>query len=250
MPLLLMSFVVGWLTGLTSMGGAALMTPFLLLVVGVRPLLAVGTDLVYGAVTRLIGAWMHFRHGAVDLRAVRHLACGSIPGGFAGFFMLQFLLHSGINPDRYLRHAIGIVLVVVSSVLLIRSLYPFPEKTAALSARLLKLLTIGWGALVGLVVGITSVGSGSLIAPFLLALYPKTPARAVGTDVFHSALLVSTTALLYTNAGAVEWKLVPTLLAGSVPGVLLGSYCATRLPIKSLRVSMSLVLLATGIKML
>ena len=100
MPLLLMSFVVGLLTGLTSMGGAALMTPFLLLIVGVRPLLAVGTDLAYSAVTRVIGGWMLFRHGAVDVQTVLHLACGSIPAGFAGFFILQFLQHSGINLDH------------------------------------------------------------------------------------------------------------------------------------------------------
>jgi uncharacterized protein len=183
------------------------------------------------------------------MRTVAQLACGSIPAGFAGFFMLQLLQRNGINPDRYLRHAIGVVLLVISSILLIRSLYPFSEKTAALSPRRLKFLTIVWGALVGLAVGITSVGSGSLVAPFLLALYPKAPARVVGTDVLHSALLVTATAILYTNAGKVEWQLVPTLLAGSVPGVVLGSYYATRVPIKSLRVSVSLVLLATGIKM-
>jgi uncharacterized protein len=249
MALLLMSFAVGLLTGLTSMGGAALMTPFLLLVVGVRPILAVGTDLVYGAVTRMVGAWMHFRHGTIDMRTVRHLACGSIPGGFAGFFLLQLLQHNGVNPDQYLRRAIGVVLVVMSAILLLRSLYPLPQHTPVISPKRLKFLTIGWGALAGLAVGITSVGSGSLIAPFLLALYPKDPVRIVGTDVFHSALLVTTTAMLYTNAGKVEWQLVPILLAGSIPGVLVGSYFATRVPIKGLRVSLSLVLLATGIKL-
>src|SRR5712692_3161649 len=102
-----MSFLVGTLVGLTSMGGAALMTPFLILAVGVRPVLAVGTDLLYGAISKSAGAYMHWRQGSVDLRVVKHLALGSIPGGVAGFLLVQQLHQNGVDVDYYLRRAIG-----------------------------------------------------------------------------------------------------------------------------------------------
>lgn len=111
------------------------------------------------------------------------------------------------------------------------------------------LVTILWGAIVGLAVGITSVGSGSLIAPFLMLVFPLSPARAVGTDMFHAALLVSTTALLHSQVGHVEWNVLPALLVGSIPGVLLGSYLAPRLPARPLRVGLAMVLLVTGVKL-
>jgi uncharacterized protein len=244
-----MSFAVGLLTGLTSMGGAALMTPFLILAVGMRPIFAVGTDLIYGALTRIVGACMHLRHGTVDLRTAFQLAAGSIPGGVAGFLLFQVMQQHGVNPDQYLKRAIGFVLMIVACITIFKTFYPAPLTAVQMPAQRLKIFTIAWGALVGLAVGITSVGSGSLVAPFLLILYPKDPARIVGTDVVHSALLVATTAMLYTNAGKVEWSLLPTLLAGSIPGVILGSYYATRLPVRSLRVSLGILLLATGIKL-
>ncbi len=248
--LLLMSFLVGLLVGLTSMGGAALMTPFLILIVGVRPVLAVGTDLVYGSLTKMMGAWMHWRQNTVDIRTVLRLACGSLPGGALGVLLVHQMHHSGVNPDQYLRRAIGLVLVIVALILLVRTLQSRTAQTpSGFITRHEKVLTVFWGAVVGFAVGLTSVGSGSLLAPFLMILFPGAPARVVGTDVFHAALLVTTTALFYSQAGHVDWGLVPVLLAGSVPGVLLGSYLAPRLPARTLRLGLSLVLLATGVKL-
>jgi uncharacterized membrane protein YfcA len=243
-----MSFLVGTLVGLTSMGGAALMTPFLILAVGVRPVLAVGTDLLYGAISKSAGAFMHWRQGSVDLRVVKHLALGSVPGGVLGFLLVQRLHQNGVDVDYYLRRAIGGVLVAVAILILVRSFTKVPSAPAR-ALHYEKPLTIGWGALVGLAVGLTSVGSGSLIAPFLLALYPAVPSRVVGTDVFHAWILVSATALMHLQAGHVQWRLMPLLLAGSIPGVLLGSYLAPRLPARTLRVGLSLVLFATGVKL-
>src|ERR1051325_11171953 len=138
-PLVFMSFGVGVLIGLTSMGGAALMAPFLILVIGVQPVTAVGTDLVYGAITKIVGAWVHFKQGTVDLPVVKKLASGSIPGGIAGSLAV---------------------------VLLPRMLTRFPQ--AILPVRTLQFLsnrgTIMWGVVVGFCVGATSVGSGSLLA--------------------------------------------------------------------------------------
>src|SRR4051812_29129466 len=194
-PLMLMSFCVGILIGLTSMGGAALMAPFLILVVGVTPVTAVGTDLVYGAVTKIVGAWVHLRQGSVDLAVVKRMAMGSLPGGLLGALMVILLPQVTQNAEQYVQKVIGSVLVIVAVILVVRMLIPAPEATP--SVKRLKFLhdhgTIIWGAVVGLCVGATSVGSGSLVAPFLMLLYPSKTSKVVGTDVFHAAILVSVT---------------------------------------------------------
>jgi uncharacterized membrane protein YfcA len=248
-PFVMMSFVVGVLVGLTSMGGAALMTPFLILVVGVRPMMAVGTDLVYGAVTKIVGAWMHWRQDTVDLGVVLRMACGSVPAGVGGVLLVRHLHDAGMDPDQYLRRMIGVVLVVVAVLLLIRTFYKLPTSSGKFLERHRTLMVVVWGAVVGFAVGLTSVGSGSLIAPFLVMLFPTQPAKVVGTDVFHAAVLVTATAFLYGQAGHVNWQLVPLLLAGSIPGVLIGSYLAPRLPVRTLRVALSVLLFTTGLKL-
>ncbi len=245
-----MSFVVGILVGLTSMGGAALMTPFLVLVAGMRPLLAVGTDLAYGAVTKIVGAWMHWKQGTVDIKVALQLACGSVPGGIIGFLTIGYCRHHGVNPEEYVRRAIGVVLVIGAVMMIYRALKgPLLETKSNFIKRHAIAATVAWGALIGVAVGVTSVGSGSLIAPFLIMLYPNSPSRVVGTDVFHAAILVSATGMLQAKAGNVEWPLVPILLAGSVPGVLVGSFLAPRLPARPLRMGLGLLLFATGVKL-
>jgi uncharacterized membrane protein YfcA len=248
--LLFMSFLVGTLVGLTSMGGAALMTPFLILVLGVRPVLAVGTDLAYGAITNIAGAAMHWRQGTVDTRAVRYLAFGSVPGATLGFLLIRELRQHGYDVDLYLRRALGCVLVTVALLMFVRTVYgKFPEPRAEFLKRNQRPVMIAWGAMVGFAVGLTSVGSGSLVAPFLLVLYPGMPALVVGTDVFHASVLISTAAALHIEAGNVAWRLLPYLLMGAVPGVLVGSYLAPRLPARTMRLGLSLVLLTTGVKL-
>jgi uncharacterized protein len=251
-PLMLMSFCVGVLIGLTSMGGAALMAPFLILVVGVTPVTAVGTDLVYGAVTKIVGAWVHLRQGTVDLTVVKRLAMGSIPGGLVGALVVILLPQFTRNAEQYVQKAIGSLLVLVAVILVVRMLIPSPVATP--SVKRLQFLhdrgTIIWGAVVGFCVGATSVGSGSLLAPFLMLLYPSKTSKVVGTDVFHAALLVSVTGLVHATSSGVEWKLVPTLLAGSIPGVLLGSRLAAHIPMRPLRTGLAALLLLTGYRML
>ncbi|MBV9671151.1 MAG: sulfite exporter TauE/SafE family protein [Acidobacteriales bacterium] len=242
-------FAVGVLIGLTSMGGAALMTPFLVLVAGVRPVLAVGTDLAYSAVTKIFGAWMHWRQGSIDFGTSFRLAMGSIPGGMLGVLSINWLRVTGHNVDKDVRRAIGIALTIVAVALILRAW----RKNFGIE--LLRLerwpwLIPFWGFIVGFAVGLTSVGSGSLIAPLLICLYPESPVRAVGTDIFHACLLVIATATLHWSAGHVDWHLAAMLLIGSVPGVLLGSYLAPRLPQRGLRMGLGVVLLATALKMI
>lgn len=227
------------------------MTPFLILAGGMSPILAVGTDLVYGSVTKIVGAATHWRQNTVDLRVAAQMAMGSVPCGLFGVFILDQIRKSGFDPNPTVKHGLGIMLVLLAILLLARALGVgfFSERFHAYILKHWKPGSVLWGGIVGFAVGITSVGSGSLVAPFLLMMFPKQPARAVGTDVFHAAILVSATALLHTGMGNVEWSLVPALLAGSLPGVLIGSLLAPRLPERSLKVGLGVLLLITGIKM-
>lgn len=247
-----MSFGVGVLIGLTSMGGAALMAPFLILIIGVPPVTAVGTDLVYGAVTKIVGAAVHLRQGTVDLTVVKRLASGSIPGGLAGALVVVLLPRITRDAERLVQRAIGVLLVLVAVILLARMIALFPKM--APSPKQLQFLhnrgTVIWGAVVGFCVGATSVGSGSLLAPFLLLLFPYATSKVVGTDVCHAAVLVSVTGLAHAVSGGVQWNLVPMLLLGSIPGVLLGSRLATRIPARPLRTGLAALLLLTGYRMI
>lgn len=248
---MLMSFGVGVLIGLTSMGGAALMAPFLILVVGVRPVTAVGTDLIYGSITKIIGAWSHLRQGNVDLTVVRNLSKGSIPGGLLGSLLVLALPHLTHDAERYVQRGIGVLLAIVATILIVRMLLPLPVSTAprTFSRFIYDRGTVIWGAVVGFCVGATSVGSGSLLAPFLMMLFPAKASKVVGTDVCHAAVLVSVTGLVHASSGGVEWSLVPILLAGSIPGVLVGSRIATLVPTRSLRTGLAALLLLTAYRM-
>jgi uncharacterized protein len=248
-PLTLMSFAVGILIGLTGMGGAALMAPFLIAVVGVRPIAAVGTDLVYGALTKIVGAAMHYRQGTVDLPMVRRLATGSVPGGLLGASLVWILPHVAHDSERAVKRAIGVLLVLVAAILLARMLAP--GKASDEAPRWMRPRTMPWwGGVVGFCVGLTSVGSGTLLTPILMMLYPKRPSTVVGTDVFHAAILVAATSLVYVGSHEVEWNLIPTLLAGAIPGILVGSTLAVRVPLRPLRFALAVVLLFSAFLML
>ena len=245
--LLFMSFGVGILVGLTSMGGAALMTPLLLLFAGMQPVVAVGTDLAYGAVTKIVGAWMHWRQKTVDLRVALLMACGSIPGGTVGFLAIRISacawlqrrqVREAVNRNRAGDRCRG---------------HDRPNAAQAngvaessADAVIRKRQSYAWGFVIGFAVGLTSVGSGSLIAPFLMMLFPNNPSRVVGTDVFHAAMLVSATAMLHAKPDMWNGAIVPIMLGGSIPGVLLGSYLAPRLPSRPLRFGLGGILFATG----
>jgi uncharacterized membrane protein YfcA len=155
------------------------------------------------------------------------------------------------NAEQYVQRAIGVLLVAVAVILVARMLKRFPE--TPLSPGRLRFLqergTVIWGAVVGFCVGATSVGSGSLLAPFLILLYPSKTSKVVGTDVCHAAILVSVTGVAHATSGGVEWALVPQLLAGSIPGVLLGSRLATLVPARPLRTGLAALLLLTGLRM-
>jgi uncharacterized membrane protein YfcA len=227
------------------------MTPFLILVLGTRPVVAVGTDLVYGAVTKAAGAWLHWRQGTVDLRLALRLAAASVPAGVLAVLALQTLPASTEAADAAVRRALGVVLILVAILMAVRLR---SDVALAVPERWRRFLqgpgTYVVGAVVGALVGFTSVGSGSLLVPFLVSVYPMTTSRIVGTDVFHAALLVTATAAGHVGANTVDWALAASLLIGSVPGVLIGSWMAPKVSSRALRAALIVLLLLTGVKML
>ncbi|NOT45215.1 MAG: sulfite exporter TauE/SafE family protein [Acidobacteria bacterium] len=242
--------VVGMLVGLTGIGGGALMTPFLILVLGTRPVVAVGTDLVYGAVTKIAGSILHWKQGTVDLALARRLAVASVPAGLAAVLVLR-LIPDSASADAAVRRALGVVLLLVALLMLVRVLGAMPhELPARVRERLQGRGTPIVGGLVGALVGFTSVGSGALLVPFLLYVFPLNAATIVGTDVFHAALLLSATAAGHAQGGFVDWGLAANLLVGSIPGVAVGSWMAPRVPARALRVVLACLLLASGYQLL
>lgn len=245
LSMVLLSFFTGILIGLTSIGGAALVTPFLILVAGMRPDLAVGTDLVYSMFTKLLAAWLYWKQGVVDLRLVRTLALASLPASAIGT-LLMMKLHNGVTGDGRVKTAVGASLVIVAVV----SLIPYRKPRTEGSSSMRMAFTVAYAASAGFFVGLTSIGSGTLILPFLLAINRLPPIQAIGTDIFHAAVLTGVTALLHARYGAVQWDTVFWLVLGSAPGIVIGSRLALRLPEKPLRAAILSILLFSAYKLI
>lgn len=248
--------VIGVLIGLTGMGGGALMTPFLILM-GVRPSVAVGTDLFQMMFTKSFGAWQHHRQGTVNYRVVLPLIRGSLPGALLGVVLLVVLRDNfGISMDVFLSRLLGGVLTLVGVALLLRLLlrrwlsYRLESwEGLSLEGRGALLLT-GLGAVVGLLVGLTSVGSGTLFIVILTALFRISMRTIVGTDVAHSAILTAGAGLLHLSFGNVDLALAANILVGSIPGVIVGSRLTVRVPERGLRAVVALALMVVGLKLL
>ena len=239
------SFPTGILIGLTGIGGAAFMTPFLILVIGLRPDLAVGTDLAYVVVTKAVGSWFHWKRGHVDVRLACQLASASLPAAALGT-LLMTCIHYSANGDERLKGVIGVVLAVVAAVSAL-----LPSKIPADITRMQSNIgTAVYAGVAGLLVGLTSVGSGSLVLPFLLMVNRLPVVRAVGTDIFHAMVLVAWTAVLHASTKSVQWEMVPWLLLGSLPGVVIGSRLAPRLPERLLRLVVVAMLLLSAFRLL
>ena len=244
--LVAISFPAGILVGLTGVGGAALMTPLLILIFGLPPDIAVGTDLVYAGITKAFGAAAHWRLKHVDARLACILASASLPASALGTFAMLHV-DRGPHADARLRLIIGVVLIAVAGVLM----FPVrPSESWSLSGPRLILLTLVYGAVIGFLVGLTSVGSGSLILPFLVIAHRLPPVRAVGTDIFHAMILLAFSAVLHSWTSSVQWEMIPWLVLGSCPGVILGSRLAPRLPDRALRVVLVLVLLVSAVQLM
>ncbi len=244
----LAGFGTGILVGLTGMGGGALMTPLLILM-GVRPVVAVGTDLVYGFVTKVFGAVQHYRQANVNLDMVKRLAVGSLPGAAVGILFLAFLKgNNGALVDEIVRHALGFALILVAVLIFFGRKAPDfikRKKDLLLSNRAL----IVTGAAVGFLVTVTSVGSGTIIVALLLVGSSLNAREVVGTDITHAILLLGLAGMGHFSLGTVDFTLVGQILVGSIPGVLLGARLASRVPLTALRAILAGVLLVSGLRM-
>lgn len=251
-----LGLAVGFLIGLTGMGGGAMMTPLLLWTGWAAPTVAVGTDLVWNALTKTVGAVVHYRHKNVNLRLVWKLATGSVPGALLGLYLLGLLKKSaGVEyVDHLIVRLLGGTLMLVAVGIIfkgyIRRWLPAAAERSATDESLR-----GWhvpllGFVVGVLVSFTSVGSGSLIVTTLLLMFPgERLNRLVGSDVFHGVLIVGVAALGHWHLGDVNLPLVSGMLMGSVPGVWLGSFIASRIPEGTLRPAVATLLFVTGVKL-
>jgi hypothetical protein len=248
-------FGIGLLIGMTGMGGGSLMTPLLILVFGIQPVTAVGTDIFYGAVTKTAGAWRHLKHHTVHRGIALWLAVGSVPMALAGVWLIEVLQHR-YGEDEVNKVVLGMVasaLLVVGIATLIRALFlrdVIPERYAMHLYRRHIAAAIVTGALTGFVIGLTSAGSGTLIALVLIAVFRLTPQRVVGTDVFHAAVLLWAAGLAHWVGGNVDLGLAANILVGSIPGVLIGSQLAVKVPTGLLRNALGLVLVASAITLI
>ncbi|MEW5828068.1 MAG: sulfite exporter TauE/SafE family protein [Chloroflexota bacterium] len=242
---------VGFLIGLTGMGGGALMTPFLILVMGVDPVLAVGTDLVFAAVTKIMGGIQHHRENHISLRRVLWMAVGSIPASILG---AQFILRQAgdrLLVERTLPTILGVVLIAVSLILLARSFRWLGPKDEAVEARWpAPWALVSIGAVGGALVGMTSIGGGTVIMALLLVFFSIPLNFMVGLDVLHGALLAVVTSFNYAVAGQTDWLLVGLLLTGSIPGAWLGARLINRIDLRIVRGILALLILLAGIDLL
>jgi uncharacterized membrane protein YfcA len=246
----LFGLAVGLLIGLTGVGGGSLMTPLLLLAGGYSPVIAVGTDVAYGAVTKTLGGMRHLRAGHVDLRLSWWLAAGSAPGSVVGVVALDRLQHAyGNDFEPYLLAAIAAALMLAAAGTLFRALFrpgliAKERDHALLEHHVRKAGTVAIGLVLGFILGLTSVGSGALVGLALILLYKLKPRRVIGTDVFHAAVLLWTAGLAHLASGNVDFGLMATLLIGSLPGVWIGSALVPYVPVVALRHGLGIILAA------
>jgi uncharacterized membrane protein YfcA len=257
----LAAFGVGIVVGLTGMGGGALMTPVLVLFFGVPPLAAVSSDLVASAVMKPVGSFVHLRRGTVHLGLVKWLCLGSIPGAFSGVLIAR-ALGKGQQVQDIIRSALAVALLLAAIGLIVRAYIRLVERARRRDGRAAPLPhgpptvrlrpgpTILVGILGGLVVGLTSVGSGSLIIIALMVLYPTLTANElVGTDLVQAVPLVASAALGHILFGDFKMEITTSLLLGSIPGVWIGAHLSARAPGGLVRRALAFVLLASSLKL-
>lgn len=248
-PLFVLSgLVIGLLVGQTGVGGGSLMTPLLVLVFGFNPAIAVGTDLLYASATKSVGTLVHGYNRTVDWQVVRRLATGSVPASLATLAMMA-MWNAAEHGQRLISVILGVMLLLTAASLLLRR--AFLALVAPILARVTQrgtsALTIGVGAALGVLVTFTSVGAGAMGVTALLLLYPRARmAVIVGSDIAHAVPLTLVAGLGHLAMGSVNWPLLVSLLCGSVPGIILGSQMAIRVPENILRLVMAAVLIVVG----
>jgi uncharacterized membrane protein YfcA len=272
----LVGLFIGFLVGLTGMGGGSLLAPIMILFFHIPPVWAVGTDITYSAVTKALGSIVHIQQKSVtreNLKIALWLACGSVPATVLGVGLVQYTRKNYGNAiNDVIIHTIGFTLLLVAVLLLVK---PYimrrlerknleaqkqealktgvvtPQGPTLWEKRYRPLVTALIGAFVGFLVGLTSVGSGTLIIVALAFLFPRLSSRElVGADIVHAVMLHIAGAIVYFNAGTINWTIVILLLIGSLPGVFLGSKLSKYIPDRIMRPLLATVLVISGWKLI
>jgi len=247
---ILVGFVVGILIGLSGVGGGVLLLPVLIFGLRVPAIVAVGSDALFNFFTKIPASLLHLKKGTVRRKVVLALATGSIPGSIAGVRLLVYIRHLyGDGVNSFIKTAVGVLLIIIPLLLMFQR--SIEEKIVNRPPTMKGFAGMSLiGLFAGFLVGMTSVGSGSIIMMLLLLFYSFPPKVNVGTDIVHAVILTGVTGFLHLRLGNVDPGLVATLLIGSIPGGLVGSYLATRVPMLWLRRILCTLLLITGARML
>ncbi len=244
----LSGLLVGLVVGLTGVGGGSLMTP-LLLAFGVHATTAVGTDLLYAAATKTVGTAVHNAGETVDWRIVRRLCLGSVPGTLVTMFVLSHVGAQSPHVTATIKFVLGVALLLTAASIFLRAqIAAFVERRFGQpSDRNAAILTTLSGLTLGILVSLSSVGAGAIGVTVLILLYPKVPlVKIVGSDIAHAVPLTLLAGAGHWMLGDINWSLLGSLLIGSIPGILAGSYIAPRMPEYSLRPALGAVLLVVG----
>ncbi|RFB80881.1 sulfite exporter TauE/SafE family protein [Methylovirgula sp. 4M-Z18] len=240
---------VGALVGFTGVGGGSLMTPLLVLLFGIHPSTAVGTDLLYAGLTKISGTLVHGKNDTVDWRITRRLATGSAPAAALTLAALAYFGHDNKATNDLISTTLGFALIITAITLVFRRwlLAALAERMAYLSDSRIRTLTILLGAFLGVLVSISSVGAGAIGVTALLILYPRLPTvRIVGSDIAHAVPLTLIAGAGHWLIGTIDWGLLVSLLIGSLPGIALGSLLAARVPDTILRPILAGTLILVG----
>jgi len=251
--LTIVGLLVGFLVGLTGVGGAALLTPILIML-GIQPTIAVGTDLVYNSITKIFGTLQHWRQKTVHVKIAGYFAIGSIPSAVVAVNLIQWIHHYYGNADLIVKKLLGFALILIPVAVACKSLIrrkgtPTVQWTDDRLQKKRKGIII-IGAVLGFIVGLTSIGSGSLFALALMHYLRMNGKEVVGTDIAHAFLLTSAAGLAHMSFGTVNLTIVAQLLLGSIPGVIAGSILSTKIPTLFLRYAISVLIVVTGLKLL
>ncbi len=246
------AFAVGVLVGMTGVGGGSLMTPILILLFGIHPATAVGTDLLHAAVTKTAGSVVHGRNRTIEWRVVRRLAAGSIPMTAVTIAALSAIDINGPLARELINAVLALALVITAMTLVFRNrmVARCSPRFSALADRQIAAITVAVGAALGMLVSISSVGAGAIGVTALVLLYPKLPAaRIVGSDIAHAVPLTLAAGMGHWFLGSIDFGIFASLILGSVPGILVGSYAALRVPDRALRLVLAVTLLTVATKL-
>jgi uncharacterized protein len=248
----LAGLLIGLLVGMTGMGGGSLMTPMLILLFGFKPTVAIGTDILHGAIFKSFGAIRHRQFGHVHLRLTAWMLLGSAPASLGGVAVSAWLVRRyGDGFEDVAQQILGVALIVGGLGFFVKAfLRPHGDDAPFVLQRRDKVIAVLLGLSGGFVVGLTSVGSGTFFGLVMMIAYPLTAAKLVGTDITHAALLLWVAGVGHLVSGSVDLPATGWLLVGSIPGVFVGSQLTVKLPDVSLRIALATVLFLAGLKLL